>query len=430
MMIPMSPKGKRPPAPTQLDGSPDEPPDESMGTGKRDPPNRTSPEKKKRLKTQAQPLPEGCTPVCNSGEGNCLFLSVGQAIEKAGGGTYHHRAVRSTCVNHLQKHKEKYFLWWDGKGPDESPMPDSTLQGFEHYLKLVAQTGAYAGNLEVAALAATMDRPIYVIHERGQIYAFNPEGSRKNIFLRYISSKEHWEALEVTSETALAIRTKALPGRTVGGRRGGGKSNGSSLGGYTKSSGSKDRPKSSSSLGKHTVKTAAATGSLGGKTAKDHEAKEWLKAPSLGGHTQKGNWSLKTEKKHEFHETIDSRKVVPESGRQVDSDKVTILDDDVLHFDQPDMPETAPKRLSLRSPKEVWTCPDPNCGVVLTVDPGKCGLYRRRRNHMDRYHADQTNKQIFHMREYLKPVEAVFGLPKEQQDWLCCWCFSRFASYQ
>jgi len=42
---------------------------------------------------------------------------------------------------------------------------------------------------------------------------------------------------------------------------------------------------------------------------------------------------------------------------------------------------------------------------------------------MDRYHADQTNKQIFHMREYLKPVEAVFGLPKEQQDWLRCWCF-------
>lgn len=61
------------------------------------------------------------------------------------------------------------------------------------------------------------------------------------------------------------------------------------------------------------------------------------------------------KKKHEFHETTDSRKVVLESGRQVDSDKVTILDDDddddVLHFDQPDMPETAPNRISLRAPK-------------------------------------------------------------------------------
>lgn len=130
-------------------------------------------------------------------------------------------------------------------------------------------------------MAATMDRPIYVLHERGQIYAFNSEGSRRDIFIRFIASREQWEALEVTSETALSIRTKALPGRTVRGRRGGGKSNASSL--DTKSSGSKDRPKSKVSLGKHTAKTAAATGSLGGNTAKTHEAKECLKTPSFGG---------------------------------------------------------------------------------------------------------------------------------------------------
>lgn len=62
-------------------------------------------------------------------------------------------------------------------------MPDPTTQGFEQYLRLVAQTGAYAGNLEVAALAATMDRPIYVIHERGQIYALILRGVARTSFL-------------------------------------------------------------------------------------------------------------------------------------------------------------------------------------------------------------------------------------------------------
>ena len=52
--------------------------------------------------------------------------------------------------------------------------PDNTvvkvqdlLSDFTNYLGLVEKVGAWAGNLELVALASTLDRPIYVIYETG-----------------------------------------------------------------------------------------------------------------------------------------------------------------------------------------------------------------------------------------------------------------------
>ena len=102
--------------------------------------------------------------------------------------------------------------------------------------QLYLRLGAWSGNLEIASLASTLDRPITVVHEQGQIFHFNPEGNRKDLFLYYSASAGHYECLKVPLDVQLSFRTKALPGQTKGGRksgRGGMGNDFKSLGGHT-----------------------------------------------------------------------------------------------------------------------------------------------------------------------------------------------------
>lgn len=130
---------------------------------------------RKRLKVQ--PLPEGVLRVSNEGLGNCLFIAVAQSVEASSQQQHSHRSIRTAAVKHLRKHRDQYFMWWDNLWPDGSKCEKETIDGFDEYMGKVAQVGAWAGNLEVAALATTMDRPIYVLHETGQVYSFCPQGS-------------------------------------------------------------------------------------------------------------------------------------------------------------------------------------------------------------------------------------------------------------
>eukprot|EP00435_Cladocopium_sp_Y103_P043026 s1688_g12.t1 len=229
-----------------------------------------TPDKKRH---KPRPLPADVIRIPNTGEGNCLFQSIADALARNGKGSYSHRDIRATIVSHLKRHKEKYFCFWDHKDPNEKLCADVTLEGFSKYIDLVGQVGAWGGNLEIAAAAATMDTPICIIHEQGQVYQYNAEGSRKDIFL-YFQAAGHYEALAVSPESALALRTKAMPGAAKGGRKGGAKS-ASSLGGHTRKSapsslGGRTR-QPASSLGHKTRKSSgpckAASSSIGGRTA-------------------------------------------------------------------------------------------------------------------------------------------------------------------
>ena len=53
-------------------------------------------------------------------------------------------------------------------------MEKKGIEGFKDYVEEVSTVGNWAGNLEIAALATTLDRPILLLHEYGQIYIFNP----------------------------------------------------------------------------------------------------------------------------------------------------------------------------------------------------------------------------------------------------------------
>ena len=48
----------------------------------------------------------------------------------------------------------------------------------------------------MATLAATVDRPIFILHEMGQVYSFNQEGSEPDLFIWYSNLQGHYEALE------------------------------------------------------------------------------------------------------------------------------------------------------------------------------------------------------------------------------------------
>jgi hypothetical protein len=117
---------------------------------------------------------------------------------------------------------------------------------------MVSQIGQWAGHLAVAALAATLDRPGTILHKQGQVYRYNPDGSNREVYL--YSGDHHYECLDVDYEDCLALHTKAMPGKTTGGReaeRGGGKRSPSSpaasvsarsLGGLIARSAAKGKP--------------------------------------------------------------------------------------------------------------------------------------------------------------------------------------------
>ena len=125
---------------------------------------------------------------------------------------------------HLLKHKERYYAFWDKRNPQDQLMTDSSIEGLAEYLKMVSQIGQWAGHLAVAALAATLDRPVTILHKQGQVYRYNPDGSNREVYLYY--GGHHYECLDFDYEVCLALHTKAMPGKTTGGReaeRGGGK---------------------------------------------------------------------------------------------------------------------------------------------------------------------------------------------------------------
>ena len=141
---------------------------------------------------------------------------MGQAIEKAGGGTYTPWCCKAHLCESSLKHKNKYHLRCGGERPGESLMLDSTplLKDFNSISNLLLKPEPSLATSK--PLLWQLLRTDTCHHEQGHIQAFNPEGRRKNIFLRFIASKG-WEALGVSLETALSVCTRALPGRTVGG---------------------------------------------------------------------------------------------------------------------------------------------------------------------------------------------------------------------
>lgn len=118
-------------------------------------------------------MPKGFTKIPNVGGGDCLFLSISQALRKIGKKTAA-AAVRATAVAHLSRHALRFKAYWD-----EGMRPDGTVNegdNFEKHLELVARPKAYAGYMEIVALASTLNYAFVVVHQSGNLHVFNREG--------------------------------------------------------------------------------------------------------------------------------------------------------------------------------------------------------------------------------------------------------------
>ena len=93
-------------------------------------------------------------------------------------------------------------MFWANKDTNDQIMAKKGIDGFKDCVDEVSTVGNWAGYLEIAALATTLDRPILLIHEHGQIYIFNPKGSKPDLYL-YYQSCGHCESLQVPKENCL-----------------------------------------------------------------------------------------------------------------------------------------------------------------------------------------------------------------------------------
>ena len=383
--------------------------------------DRESPAKKR---AKPQPLPAGVLKVTNDGGGDCLFHSIGQSIEHVDGKAYHHRQVRAAALAHLKRHADKYSKFWDHRNPDGIQVEVTNLHDqFQNYLQLVSQVGAWAGNLEIAALASTLDRPIFVIHQTGQIYGFNTEGSQRDLWLYYSKSSGHYESLQVPAEVALSLRTKALLAKPEGGRqdnRGGGKS--SSLGGQTRkapSLGGCTRISKGSLGGKTVSSNSGPALSLGGKT--NRTRKTWVKqavarlksSPVAGSSkdTKARSWSSGTRR--QVGKSLGGKTLQTPKAHWFKQPKVNVKAH--LQDGQP----TNPFLVGKRAPKQTWTCL--LCKMVFHADDGKLTLAQKRSNHIANRHPGERSK-VGTIREYMEVVEASASIPLAERDWVCPFC--------
>ena len=321
------------------------------------------------------------------------------------------------------------------------------------YLALLEKVGSWAGNLELAALPSTLDRPIYVLHETGQIYGFNQEGSQKNPWVWYSRSQGHYESLQMTSEVALTLRAKALVAKPTGGRqehRGGGKST-SSLGGLTKKSSSLGgKTRKSMSFRQNNRKTPSlggltkgSAGHLRGKTKaagsveiKDRKrcfihspkkvasSSKKLKTKFSGPHTassQKQNASVGGQTgKVQFWSGVSGTSKARSADLSAASRTTKEFKD--CHNSKTKVTKVAdsnPLLVGKRAPKKAWTCNLRH--ITLYDDPNLCTLARRRTNHIYSRHPHEK-ELVSKMREYSEPVVASAGIPLDQRDWCCPFC--------
>ena len=137
---------------------------------------------------------EGFNEESNAGQGDCLFWSISQALNK-------HNVCKSMlqcramAVTHLRKYREAYHPHWDGNFPkkETEAVPN---RDFGKYLDEVAKEKAWGSALEVMALSFTLDRPIFVLRPGQETYLFNRDGKRKPLYLKY--QDEHYTCLHHT----------------------------------------------------------------------------------------------------------------------------------------------------------------------------------------------------------------------------------------
>ena len=146
--------------------------------------------------------------VDNIGQGNCVFLSISEALNEAGdrnaGKTRTHRQVRAFVVHHMRTNKADWSTTWEGQGKHDTKGNPDQLSSFDDYLNAVEKQTAWAGALEVAAFAEAAQKRCWIYDDRGDCWCFHEQGRGPPIFLYY--SGNHYQFLKDACEDEFVAR--------------------------------------------------------------------------------------------------------------------------------------------------------------------------------------------------------------------------------
>lgn len=173
----------------------------------------------KRLKCGA--IPTSLSPQPNSGQGDCLPLSLQQYFQRHRASPPHVMAIRSRVAAHLLKYATDSFAYkdaWDGFVPSLEDQPATC--SWEEYVRLIGTAKVPWGALEAQAAARTFGIPILVfVPDLGKTFHLNEQSNRPCCFLQF--DHAHWQWLD-GALSLLALDPPPLPQLPAAGLRGAG----------------------------------------------------------------------------------------------------------------------------------------------------------------------------------------------------------------
>ena len=350
-----------------------------------------SPEKEKIRPNPS--LPDGVTRVPNPGAGK----AIAQGIAKSGGGDHSHRAVRAAAVSHLNRHKTKYFAFWDGKDCADNDMPDKSMAGFEQYLKQVGAVHQWAGNLEITAVPQQwIGLSLSSIRLGRFISLMLPDLIVKFFFIMLSSVTKCWRCPRKLGLLCILrpCQAKARAGEKPNGGVGGigpvswglHRSVQSCLVSWGPHCGSK--PKSQSSV-------------TWRQNSKDATPKSKLMGSAVMKRTL---GKTKDQRSHSGAASSSSFRHITQAEMQAS---------------QKNGQEINPYLVGKRKPKDTWTCK--LCFMQFHAGTGKLTLAQQRSNHIANRHPNEREK-CGTIRAYLEPVLASHHIPSKQRGWVCPFC--------
>ncbi|CAL1150160.1 unnamed protein product, partial [Cladocopium goreaui] len=298
---------------------------------------------------------------------------------------------------------------WDQRNTEDEMVADGTLAGFESYIQQVSEVNQYAGNLEITALASTMDRPITVVQAEGPVHTFNSSGANRGIYLFYGSS--HYELLECTAEAKSSQRVVQTQKKALGSRASGQAAG--SIGGLTRRSfvTSKGQKKQHSPA----TKAMTAKDSIGALKVGSLPAAQ----PSVGGLTRK---TLVLKPSKQGHKSLASGSFCGDRDSATKSSRSKGLSAVPSKQLVKSFSDGIALKGNRRDPKDIWTCPHEGCGVTFRKGEKQRSLTSLRAAHLAKFHPDIPRSKNDHMREYAPPVLASASIPESERDWSCPWC--------
>ncbi len=139
----------------------------------------------------------------NAGQGDCLWLSLAEALSHITSKTRSHRQIRAFTVNYMTRFQDDFQAAWDGSGP----RGESFTGSFHDYLKQIGKIHTWSGALELGAFAVAQKQKIYVYEDTGRIHVFCDEATSSPIILKF-HSWGHFEWLRDACEEEFVTQVK------------------------------------------------------------------------------------------------------------------------------------------------------------------------------------------------------------------------------